>query len=143
MIVGSNLSKKQKNYANLVILVLYLILWCHILTCSWWIVLSWNANLEYMKERGGIPGHNYCVYAYNKKQFSTKLMPMVTKQVYHFLVIKEIAIGHQDLHSQTTIGNGSLKQTNSLDTNGLQLEQRPGTNTIKCGRDILKDGSHQ
>ena len=44
-IVESNVSEITKIYAILGKLVLYLLLWFHILACGWWIVLGWNANI--------------------------------------------------------------------------------------------------
>jgi hypothetical protein len=64
-------------------------------------------------------------------------------QICLFHVMKEIAIGHQDLHLKRTIGKGTLKQTSPLDTHGSQPERCPGTNTMKCGRELQKDGLHR
>ena len=63
MIISSNLTKNQKTYGLIFKLILYLILWFHSLACGWWIIIGIDANVEYMKERDGITGHDYWTYS--------------------------------------------------------------------------------
>ena len=71
IIINSNATENQKVYAIIFKLLLYLILWFHILACGWWIVVGWDANLEYLKEREGVIGHDYCVYARHGVVYNT------------------------------------------------------------------------
>ena len=64
MIVTSNLSSIQKTYGVICKLILYLLLYFHILACGWWKVLGLDAGIEFNKLLDGLPleGLNDCVY---------------------------------------------------------------------------------
>ena len=49
----------MKTYSIIIKLVLYLILWFHTIACGWWIVLGWNAGLEFYKRIDGLRDGEY------------------------------------------------------------------------------------
>jgi len=61
----------EKTYATLIKLLLYLLLWFHVLACYWWIIVGMNSNIQFTKKLYGIPDLdlNFCLYAYEEKVF--------------------------------------------------------------------------
>ena len=57
----SNISSVLKTYATLAKLVLFLIVYVHIVGCGWWICTTYNSNNAFYK-RESIPGKDFCVY---------------------------------------------------------------------------------
>ena len=51
-----------KTYATLLKIILYLLLYIHVVACGWWIIVGYNSNYVYYKLKNGIPGHDYCLY---------------------------------------------------------------------------------
>jgi|APSaa5957512535_1039671.scaffolds.fasta_scaffold589602_1 hypothetical protein len=63
MIVTSNITVIEKTYATLLKIILYLLLYVHLVACMWWATISYNSNLQFTKFENGFGEKEFCLYA--------------------------------------------------------------------------------
>ena len=65
LITSSNMSVTNKTYSSLVKIILYLILYIHIVGCMWWKAVSYNSGIQFFRHEYGLQGtdYNFCLYA--------------------------------------------------------------------------------